>query len=331
MSLPNTTVSSGYLAYTPNDATAAAAITLVQSGTPAAAIGQAINDAYNAISAAPTQEAILATAATNAAATAAALMAQETAANTAAQAAAAAIADAAVTAQAIAVANSPSEAPGNPDLRAAEQGTLSQPGVVVSGSGGAFGSFSAGSIYSTSYETLSGTGSVVRANNNGTTTACEPFSTRFQTGVRDCKTTRILIQPKTSAPASESTEQATLAKWTEWDNVNPVLSGSVNAGNPNAYNSNITGLQVVSLDGKGPQVYTGEAICQVAGTVSIVFPTDLSAKDWAVWTGLTPGLTALAKLPVSVLKSAGSIATTAGIWAAPIDVLCRLTAARTGK
>ena len=74
VSLPNTTVSSGYLAYTPNDATAAAAITLVQSGTPSAAIGQAINDAYNAISAAPTQEAILAT---NAAATAAASAADE--------------------------------------------------------------------------------------------------------------------------------------------------------------------------------------------------------------------------------------------------------------
>ena len=72
VSLPETTVSSGYLAYTPNDATAAAAIVLIESGTPSAAIGQAINDAYNAISAAPTQEAILAVAATNAAATAAA-------------------------------------------------------------------------------------------------------------------------------------------------------------------------------------------------------------------------------------------------------------------
>jgi RHS repeat-associated protein len=115
VSQPTTTVSSGYLAYTPNDATAAAAIVLIESGTPAAAIGQAINDAYNAISAAPTQEAILATAAANAAATAAAaaaLMAQETAANAAAQAAAQA---------AIAIPSTPtpsgsSEAPGMPDL-----------------------------------------------------------------------------------------------------------------------------------------------------------------------------------------------------------------------
>jgi RHS repeat-associated protein len=112
VSQPTTTVSSGYLAYTPNDATAAAAIVLIESGTPAPAIGQAINDAYNAISAAPTQEAILAVAATNAAATAAAaaaLMAQETAANAAAQAAAAA---ATIQTQ---TASGPSEAPGMPD------------------------------------------------------------------------------------------------------------------------------------------------------------------------------------------------------------------------
>ncbi len=132
VSQPTTTVSSGYLAYTPNDATAAAAIVLIESGTPAPAIGQAINDAYNAISAAPTQEAILAVAATNAAATAAAaaaLMAQETAANAAAQAAAqAAIAPAPTPTP---TPNGPSEAPGDPDLTPGTDVEVATPGDVL--------------------------------------------------------------------------------------------------------------------------------------------------------------------------------------------------------
>jgi hypothetical protein len=114
VSLPTTTVSSGYLAYTPNDATAAAAIQLIQSGTPSPAIGQAINDAYNAISAAPTQEAILATAASNAAAglaAAEALAAQTTAASAAAQLAAAT----ATAPEPTPTASGPSEGPGDPD------------------------------------------------------------------------------------------------------------------------------------------------------------------------------------------------------------------------
>ncbi len=98
VSQPETTVSSGYLAYTPNDATAAAAIVLIESGTPAPAIGQAINDAYNAISAAPTQEAILATAASNAALAAAANAASELA-----------------IVAASAPSNTQSQAPGSPD------------------------------------------------------------------------------------------------------------------------------------------------------------------------------------------------------------------------
>ena len=161
---------------------------------------------------------------------------------------------------------------------------MSQPGVVVSGSGGAFGSFSAGSIYSTSYETLFGTGSVVRSNSNGTSTTCEPFKSTFGTGVRNCQTTKVLIQPKTNVP-SPSTEQATLATWTQWDSANPATSGSVNAGNPGAYNSNISGLQVASLDGKGPQTYEATAICKAAGYASYlppVLPTG-SKQDWVLW------------------------------------------------
>jgi hypothetical protein len=58
--------------------TDAAAIELIQSGTPSPAIGQAINDAYNAINAAPTQQAIIDTAAAHAAAA----LAAQTAAST---------------------------------------------------------------------------------------------------------------------------------------------------------------------------------------------------------------------------------------------------------
>ncbi len=104
VSQPNTTVSSGYLAYTPNDATAAAAIELIQSGTPSVAIGQAINDAYNAINAAPTQEAILATAAANAAA-----LAAQTAANTP-------VIESVPTTPQTPTPAGPSEAPGDPDI-----------------------------------------------------------------------------------------------------------------------------------------------------------------------------------------------------------------------
>jgi hypothetical protein len=108
VSQPNTTVSSGYLAYTPNDATAAAAIELIQSGTSSPAIGQAINDAYNAISAAPTQEAILATAAANAAAAAAALAAQQPASTP--------VIEPVPTTPQTQTPAGPSEAPGDPDI-----------------------------------------------------------------------------------------------------------------------------------------------------------------------------------------------------------------------
>ena len=87
-------------------------------------------------------------------------------------------------------------------------------------------------------------------------------------------------------------------------------------------------LNVTKLDAKAPPAAGTDGLRNVAGYVSIVPPLPPKAnRATAVWTAATPFLS-LAALKVSFLVFASRASTVAGVAAAPVDIACRLGAAR---